>query len=218
MSSQSVAYFEHHEGDYVAADESDINQYSWVKIWCVFLVQLILSIPNLVKDFIKLHIWAPKKSIAGSVALVSGGANGLGKALCFALAREGCKIAVVDIDLKGAGKTVENIRLTGGEAEAFRADVSDSHSVQQLRKAVEAALGPVDILVNNAGLLSFVQMCQGTDEEIQRIINVNLASHFWVNCNKINLNELQLYDVYNSDESSVYAWNAAKEERTHCGH
>lgn len=174
-----VHYQDQGEG-YVAADKSDLAPYSWTEVILKLVVQITLSIPYHVLDFIRAYIWCPKKSIKSRVVLVTGGGNGLGRALCIRFAQEGCAVAVVDVDLEGAARTVDEVRKMGMRAEAFKTDVSDVRAVQKLRENIETTLGPVQILVNNAGLLSFTYMNEGTDEQIQRIINVNLASHFWV--------------------------------------
>ncbi|XP_065078879.1 uncharacterized oxidoreductase YoxD-like [Ochlerotatus camptorhynchus] len=180
MSTVSEAYFKHEDGAYIAADGSDRVAFSWIMLICRVVVQVTLNIPNFAKDFIKSYIWAPKKSVRGCVTVVSGGGNGLGRALCLRLAQEGCKVAVADIDLNSAIRTAEDIRQTGMQAEAFKVDVSDLQSVKRLRKDVEARLGPVEILINNAGLLAVSHMSEGSAEDVHRILNVNLASHFWM--------------------------------------
>lgn len=89
-------------------------------------------------------------------------------------------MAVADIDLIAAQMTAQELRNLGVQAEPFLVDVGDQKSVEQLKSDVEAKLGLVDILVNNAGLLAVLSLSEGTPEDVQRIINVNLASHFWV--------------------------------------
>ncbi|EAT32922.1 AAEL014840-PA [Aedes aegypti] len=175
-----MAYLKCQDEVYEAANESDTVPFSWTKVILKLVVQTILNIPYHVVDFIKAYIWSPKKNIKGHVVLVSGGANGLGRALCLRFAREGCAVAVVDVDQNGATRTVNEIRQLGVKAEAFQVDVSDVRSVRKLRKDVERSLGPVQILVNNAALLSFASINQGSDDEVQKLINVNLSSHFWM--------------------------------------
>ncbi|XP_058461410.1 estradiol 17-beta-dehydrogenase 11-like [Malaya genurostris] len=146
---------------------------------CKFLLLAVwVSLCNLVKLFLPVQ----RKSITGQIALVTGGANGLGKALCLRLAREGCSVAVADVDFSSAQATAEEVRgCTGGsvKVQAFHVDVGDFNSVAQLKQNVEKTLGPVDILVNNAGLLAMLSLSEGTPEDVQKIVNVNLMSHFW---------------------------------------
>ncbi|XP_040170827.1 17-beta-hydroxysteroid dehydrogenase 13-like isoform X2 [Anopheles arabiensis] len=141
-----------------------------------FLLQLI---PLALSGLVGLVLPSKKKSIHGHTALVTGGANGLGRALCLRLAREGCQVAVVDIDLAGAQRTVEDVRALGVKAEAFLADIANYEAVERLRLEVESKLGPVDVLVNNAGLLAVLSLSEGKPADLERIVNVNLLSHFW---------------------------------------
>ncbi|XP_001688515.2 uncharacterized oxidoreductase YoxD isoform X1 [Anopheles gambiae] len=141
-----------------------------------FLLQLI---PLALSGLVGLVLPSKKKSIHGHTALVTGGANGLGRALCLRLAREGCQVAVVDIDLAGSQRTVEDVRALGVKAEAFLADIANYEAVERLRLEVESKLGPVDVLVNNAGLLAVLSLSEGKPADLERIVNVNLLSHFW---------------------------------------
>jgi 3-oxoacyl-[acyl-carrier protein] reductase len=90
--------------------------------------------------------------LEGKVAVVTGGGSGLGEAICIRLAREGARVAVLDVNEDAAKLTAE---LVGGTA--VRADVSDSASVDQALEEAEAGLGPVDIWVNNAGIAAVAQ-------------------------------------------------------------
>jgi len=91
-------------------------------------------------------------TLAGKVAVVTGGGSGLGEAISLRLGREGAKVAVLDVNEDAARLTAE---LCGGIA--VRADVSDAASVDRALADAEAALGPVDIWVNNAGIAATAQ-------------------------------------------------------------
>lgn len=141
---------------------------------------LLLIVPVLLRDLMEVLLPAKKKSINGQLALVTGGGNGLGRALCLRFAQEGCSVAVSDIDIVSARRTAEEVRARFGvKAEAFQVDVGNSDSVTKMKEDIESTLGPVDILVNNAALLAMLSLCEGKAEDVQRIINVNLLSHFW---------------------------------------
>ncbi|CAO1430484.1 unnamed protein product [Diamesa hyperborea] len=121
------------------------------------------------------------KQVAGQLALVTGGANGLGRELSRRLAEEGCNIAIADIDLIGAEKTAKEIELKFNvKTKAFKVDVSSYEEVLKLKIDVESSIGTVDILVNNAGLLALMSLEESRPQDIQKVINVNLTSHFFV--------------------------------------
>jgi 3-oxoacyl-[acyl-carrier protein] reductase len=84
----------------------------------------------------------------GPVAVVTGGAAGIGRAISLRLGRDGARVAVLDIRLENAEET---LRMAGGNGVALVCDVSDSAAVDAAFARVESELGPVDVLVNNAG-------------------------------------------------------------------
>jgi 2-hydroxycyclohexanecarboxyl-CoA dehydrogenase len=107
------------------------------------------------------------------VALVTGGARGIGEAVCMALAEDGMTVAVADLREPEARATAEAIRAAGGEAEGFAVDVTRSQDVLDCVAAVRARFGPIDVLVNCAGwdeLMPFV----ASDEPLwDRLIEIN---------------------------------------------
>ena len=92
----------------------------------------------------------------GKSAVVTGGGNGIGRALCLALAGEGVNVAVADIDAAAADAVADEARRAGVEAMGVAADVTDESSVDVLADAAWDAFGGVDILVNNAGIMPAV--------------------------------------------------------------
>ncbi|XP_052890777.1 uncharacterized oxidoreductase YoxD-like [Anopheles moucheti] len=120
-----------------------------------------------------------EKNISGQTALVTGGANGLGQAIAIALAREGCNVAIVDVDETNSEATVAKLRRHNVSAEAYKVDVSDCDAVRQLGRDVERDLGPVDILVNNAGILPTSFSLDALPSHVKRSMEVNVLSSFW---------------------------------------
>lgn len=90
--------------------------------------------------------------LSGRVALITGGAHGLGRVFCEALAESGGDVAVADIDEVGARETAGFIKKLGRRSLAVKADVSDPEEVQYMVDDAVAQLGTIDILVNNAGV------------------------------------------------------------------
>ncbi|MDP3900956.1 MAG: SDR family NAD(P)-dependent oxidoreductase [bacterium] len=117
--------------------------------------------------------------IAGKVALVTGARRGMGKAHAQALAEEGVKVALADLDLEETEKAAEEIRKQGGEAAAFQLDVSDREQIGKVTDEVAARWGSLDILVNNAGIFEQKDALTMSEEEWEKTIHVNLRGYFF---------------------------------------
>ncbi|XP_059609772.1 uncharacterized oxidoreductase YoxD-like [Phlebotomus argentipes] len=140
---------------------------------------LLLSIPIVLKYVKEIFSPAEPKKIAGQLALVTGGGNGLGKAIAIRLAKEGCDVAVVDVDFAAAERVAGDIKSFGIKSKAYKVDVSNYEEVKVLGEEIEDDLGAVDILVNNAGIMPVVSLMEGRPKDIEKILSVNLTSHFW---------------------------------------
>ena len=93
------------------------------------------------------------KAFAGKVALVTGGARGIGRAICLRLAEEGARVAVnFERNADAAEETVRLLRELGSEGVAVKGDVSKPADVADMVAQTRARLGPIDLLVNNAGI------------------------------------------------------------------
>jgi NAD(P)-dependent dehydrogenase (short-subunit alcohol dehydrogenase family) len=91
--------------------------------------------------------------LQGKLALVSGAASGIGRAICVAYAGQGASVVVTDRDGAACADTVAAVQAAGGRAWAFGLDVTDADAARVLAARVEAEIGPIDILVNNAGVI-----------------------------------------------------------------
>ena len=111
------------------------------------------------------------------VCLVSGGGSGIGKATCLRLAREGGRVAVLDITVDGKD-TADEIQRAGGEAVFVKTDVSDSAQVQAAVKAAVDRWGAVHVVVNDAAMMTFKTVVELADEDWDRVLAVNLRSVF----------------------------------------
>lgn len=117
--------------------------------------------------------------LAGRIALVTGGARGIGRAIALALAEAGADVAVNYRERTAAAEAVADaIRALGRRVLTVAADVSDGASVTEMVRAVEGELGPVDVLVNNAGIGIRRGLDDLTEAEFDRTIAVNLKSAF----------------------------------------
>ena len=119
--------------------------------------------------------------ITGRIAIVTGGARGLGRQHAFALAEAGADVAVCDLLEEEGAKTKDEIAAMGRRAYFGRVDVTDPAEIDGFLDDVEKALGPVDILVNNAARPSEGVALHEVDDELWReIIDTNLSSMFYV--------------------------------------
>ncbi|WP_432839938.1 SDR family NAD(P)-dependent oxidoreductase [Dactylosporangium sp. CA-092794] len=114
------------------------------------------------------------RRLTGRVALVTGAAQGIGRALAVKLAAAGAAVAVADA--ADAGGTVRAIEAAGGTATAERADVSSPDQVAALAERIAGTLGPVDILVNNAGIYPRIDLAGITLADWRRVFAVNVES------------------------------------------
>src|SRR5258706_12428640 len=111
---------------------------------------------------------------AGRVAVVTGAASGIGRALAEAFAAAGNAVVVADLDGAEAEGVAANIRRRGGDADAIAVDVSDAAAVDRLAAATIARFGRVDVLCNNAGVSTFNLMRDQTLDDWRWVFNVNL--------------------------------------------
>ena len=113
--------------------------------------------------------------LSEKIAIITGAAQGIGRAIAQRFAEEGAKVAIADINLASAEKTA---RAIGPSAAAVRVDVSDRKSVEAMVDFVENQLGSVDVLVNNAGVSEIVPFLDLDDATWDRHLNVNLKGTF----------------------------------------
>jgi 3-oxoacyl-[acyl-carrier protein] reductase len=112
------------------------------------------------------------------VALVSGGARGIGAAIAHRLASDGMAVGVVDLDEQGAARTANSILEQGGRAVAVGADVADEEAAARAVERVSAALGPVTVLVNNAGILRDNLLFRMSVDDWDSVLDVHLRGAF----------------------------------------
>ncbi|MFH1144988.1 MAG: 3-oxoacyl-[acyl-carrier-protein] reductase [Candidatus Eisenbacteria bacterium] len=122
---------------------------------------------------------AGSSTLAGKVAVVTGAARGIGRAIALALAGRGADVVVSDVDLPGAQATAQEIAGLGRRALAIACNVSRREDVDTLIDATIAQLGRLDILVNNAGITRDTLLVRMTEEQWDLVLDVNLKGTFF---------------------------------------
>ncbi len=117
-------------------------------------------------------------SLEGQVALVTGGAYGIGFAIAEALAGAGAKIAFNCRTQANLDKALEDYAAKGIAAKGYIADVTDEAQAADLAAKIEADLGAVDILVNNAGIIKRIPMLEMKAEEFRQVVDIDLVGPF----------------------------------------
>ena len=119
------------------------------------------------------------KRVEGKVAVVTGGALGIGRSACLLLAREGAKVAVTDISDEQGEKVVEEIRELGGSAKYWHVDTSNENEVSSAFSGIASEFGSIDILVNNAGIAGVNKPTHEiSEEEWETVMGVNVKGVF----------------------------------------
>ena len=112
--------------------------------------------------------------LEGKVAIVTGGAAGIGRAICEVFAEESAKVVIGDIDVAGGQETVKLIEDEGGSAVFVQTDVSQESQAQELVEMAVSEYGTVNVLVNDAAAFVFGEVQDVTDAEWQRVFGVNV--------------------------------------------
>src|ERR1035437_5616354 len=116
--------------------------------------------------------------LKGKVALVTGAATGIGRAIATRLAQEGADVAILDVNEAEAAKTAALVRNAGRRAEVLRGDVGDYAQVKAAIDAFIKLFGAIDIAVNNAGILRLGPIVDTSPEDFQAVFRVNVHGVF----------------------------------------
>jgi 3-oxoacyl-[acyl-carrier protein] reductase len=120
----------------------------------------------------------PEGSLKGKTALVTGAAQGIGKAIGLRLAREGAVVAACDLNLPLAEATVREIRDSGAKAKAYLLNVTDAEEVERVVEEAAKEFGRIDILVNNAGITKDALLLRMEEGAWDAVLSVNLKGTF----------------------------------------
>lgn len=116
--------------------------------------------------------------LKNKVALITGGRRGMGRAHAIALAAQGAKVAITDINAEECAAVVAEIKAAGGEAACFKMNVTDKAEVDKVFDEIIAQFGRLDILVNNAGIYSPKPALEITEAEWDQTLAINLKGEF----------------------------------------
>jgi len=112
------------------------------------------------------------------VALITGAGRGIGETTAIKFAREGAKVAVADLSRESVEEVVGKIKALGQEAIGLTVNVTDSESVKKMVEDTVKHFGRIDVLVNNAGITDDAQLLKMTEDQWQKVIDVNLSGVF----------------------------------------
>jgi len=117
-------------------------------------------------------------SLKNKVALVTGARRGIGKGIALALAKAGAKVIVTDIDEKECEAVVKEIEKLGSQGLAKKVDVTNKKEIETAVKKAVDKFGKLDILVNNAGICPFKPFLELTEEDWDKVLDINLKGYF----------------------------------------
>ena len=117
--------------------------------------------------------------LKNKIALVTGARRGMGQAHALALAGQGAKVAVTDISLEECQRVVEEIKVQGGEAAAWKLDVTNKAEIDRVFDEVVKKWGRLDILVNNAGIFKPKMALEMTEADWDQTLDINLKGEFF---------------------------------------
>jgi acetoin reductase-like protein len=115
----------------------------------------------------------PRYELDGRVAIVTGGARGIGRAIALRLAREGASVVVADVNHETAVRVADEIEATGGHAIALKVDVTSRADTEQMVRATVERFGLVTILVNNAGVGAVATLLETDEATWDTLMNIN---------------------------------------------
>ncbi len=120
--------------------------------------------------------------LENKVVIITGAGSGIGKETALLFANEGAKVVVADFNEKGGEETTADIKKNGGEAFFAKLDVTNREQAKQMVKLTLEKYGKIDVLINNAGIVQDAFLSKMTEEQWDKVINVNLKGVF--NCSQ----------------------------------
>ncbi len=118
--------------------------------------------------------------VENKVVIITGAGSGIGRETAFLFAKEGAKVVATDVDEKAGNGTVEEITKNGGDAFFAQLDITDREQSRQVVRDALDRYGKIDVLINNAGIIQDALVSKMTEEQWDKVIDVNLKGPF--NC------------------------------------
>ncbi|HEY9245417.1 MAG TPA: SDR family NAD(P)-dependent oxidoreductase, partial [Candidatus Methanoperedens sp.] len=118
--------------------------------------------------------------LENKVVIITGAGSGIGKETALLFAEEGAKVVVADVNVKGGEETAEDIKNRGGESFFAKLDVASRSDAQEVVRKTMEKYGRVDVLINNAGIVQDALVTKMTEEQWDRVIDIDLKGPF--NC------------------------------------
>uniref|UniRef100_A0A8D9EGY2 Short-chain dehydrogenase/reductase 3 n=1 Tax=Cacopsylla melanoneura TaxID=428564 RepID=A0A8D9EGY2_9HEMI len=162
-------------------DTAVLKLYSMAILLLDILIVLFKSIVAIFEAIYLNFFPPPEESVVGEIVLITGTGHGIGRELALQYCAHGATVVGVDINEKGNTETEQLGKERGYKSfHTFTCDISQRQNVTELGKKVKAKVGDVTIIVNNAGIMPCHPLKNTSEEEIRKIFDVNVFSHFWV--------------------------------------
>ncbi len=120
--------------------------------------------------------------LKGKVSIITGAASGIGRATAIKFAQEGAIVAVCDLAQEAVDTVVNEIKAAGGEAVGYIVNVTNKAQIADMAGDLKTRFGRIDVLVNNAGIVQDAQLVKMTDDQFDRVIDINLKGVY--NCTR----------------------------------
>ncbi|MBI3144012.1 MAG: 3-oxoacyl-ACP reductase FabG [Pseudogulbenkiania sp.] len=118
--------------------------------------------------------------LRGKVSIITGAASGIGMATAEKFIKEGAIVAVCDLNLDAVNAVVAELKAAGGEAVGYRVDVTNRAQIADMVSDLKARYGRIDVLVNNAGIVMDAQLMKMSEDQFDKVIDINLKGVY--NC------------------------------------
>ncbi|KAF4529426.1 hypothetical protein B566_EDAN003522 [Ephemera danica] len=149
-------------------------------IFLFFVCSVYYVLEALVLTLVPLRYRTDPNRLREQVALVTGGAGGVGRHLCVKLAQRGAIVVIWDLDQTGIDETVRAVQAVGGRAHGYVCDISKRANIYACAEKVKTQVGKVDVVVNNAAITHCRSILDIDDDKIEQSFDINILAHYWI--------------------------------------